>query len=72
MLLFCRISYSDTTAVQMQLYRSDLKGIGQVQLHRDVRQSECLKRYFAHSRVIYTYTVHTKPGSERLTAVYIK
>ncbi|KAI0224276.1 hypothetical protein LSAT2_024704, partial [Lamellibrachia satsuma] len=31
-----------------------------------------LKRDFADSRVIYTYTVHTKPGSERLTVVYIK
>ena len=70
--LNCRINYSDTTAVQMQLHRSDLKGIGQMQLHRDVRQSECLKTDLADSRIIYTYTVHTTPGSERLTVVYIK
>ena len=43
-----------------------------MQLHSDARQSEYLKRDFADSRVIYTYTVHTKPGSERLTVVYIK
>ena len=42
-------------------------------IHRrteDARQNECVKTYFADSRVIHT--VHTKTGSERLTEVYIK
>ena len=56
----------------MQMHRPDLKGIGQIQLLRDVRQSECLKTDFVDSRVTYTYTVHKKTGSERLTVVYIK
>ena len=42
----------------MQLHRSDLKEIGQMQLVRDVRQSECLKRDFAESSHIYLHSSH--------------
>ena len=42
----------------MQLHRSDLKEIGQIQLLHDVRQSDCLKTDFADSRVIYLHSSH--------------